>query len=294
VKQGKRQGRAAWGASSTLLRAPRYIERSLTVAALLAVIGLILVGAGIYLGGVGGTVISSMGTICVTVALLSVLYDAYLKDVLLSEIYDALAIEQNIRAIDLREIVQKGQLELATLLADAQSVTAIPLDPETWSRTDWQQVVDYAGRRAVKVTVLLPDHDSPHIDVLAQRLGVDRDGLIQQIRRLPDELARSWDEKAAANDNSTFRVFLYSGVPAVGILATDRITMIEIPPTLTHAAIDRSTLTVVLGRNGTSTLVTDFVDEQLQPHRIPDFSQSVMRPLEQTVSPDPPSLSPES
>lgn len=266
----------------------------MTVAAVLASLGILVVGVGVYVGDVSGTVIASIGTIFVTVALFSVLYDGFLKDVLLDEIYRALEIEQNVRAIDLREILRKDQLDLGSLLADAQSLTAIPLDPETWSRTDWQQVLECAAKQTVDVSILLPDRDSPHIDVLGQRLGIDREVLVSQIRKLPDQLARSWDEKVGGDGQSSFSVYLYGGIPAVGILTTDRIMVVEIPPALTHAATDRSTIALVFGRESTSPLMTDFVDEQLfvggklNPQRIPDFSRSVMRPLMPAISPDPP------
>jgi hypothetical protein len=114
VRQSGKQARRGLKASSTLLRAPRFIERSVTVAAVLASLGIVIVGVGVFVGEVGGTVIASIGTIFVTVALFSVLYDGFLKDILLDEIYRALGIEQNLRAIDLREILRKDQLDLGS------------------------------------------------------------------------------------------------------------------------------------------------------------------------------------
>jgi hypothetical protein len=148
-----------------------------TVAAILTLIGIAAIALGSEWNGTGGTVVTSIGTILVTVALLGFLYDTYLKEVLLGEIYAALDLQQDIRAIDLRQIVRKEALDLASLLGDTKSLTVIPLDPETWSRTDWQQVLELSARQQLEVTVLLPDHDSPHIDVLARRLGIDREDL---------------------------------------------------------------------------------------------------------------------
>jgi hypothetical protein len=188
-------------APSTLVRAPRFIERSLTVAALIVTAGTALVAVGVVVGEVLGTVIASLGAILITVAVLSVLYDAFLKDVLLGEVYTAIGIQKNIQAIDLRTVVEKNQLDLAEVLAGATEITVIPLDPESWSQSDWRHLIDCAISRATRIAVYLPNHDSPHIDALATRLGADRDELASHIADLP----MSWDEAGTKRDRQSSR-----------------------------------------------------------------------------------------
>jgi hypothetical protein len=273
-------------------RAPRYLERSLTIAALLTLIGTALIVTGIAVGDAPGTVVTSLGTIAISVAALSVLYDAFLKDVLLGEIYSAIGIQENFRAVDLLQVGQKDRIDLDDMLAGAAEITAVPVDPETWLHTDWHHLVNQAVGRPTAVTVLLPDHDSPHIDVLAARLGLARDQLATQIAELPDKLGRSWDGKGNAIQHSTLSVYLYGTVPAVGLLVTESTVLVEIPPALQHTPTDRQTLALVFGRGGWLPLVTDFVDDQLfeegrlAESRIPEFSSSVVRPLPPAVSPD--------
>jgi hypothetical protein len=274
-------------APSTPVRAPRFLERSLTVAALIAIAGTVLVAIGVVVSAVLGTVIASLGAILITVALLSFLYDAFLKDVLLGEVYTAIGIQQSIQAIDLKTVVEKNQLDLAEVLAGATEITAIPLDPEAWSQSDWRHLLDCAASKATRVKVYLPNHDSPHIDALATRLGTDRDELAGHIADLPDELARSWDERGAAIRQSRLNVYLYGTVPLVGLLVTDLSVTLEIPPALSHTRTDRRTIALVCGREGWLPLITGFVDDQLTEARIPDFSESVMRPLKDRVAPDP-------
>jgi hypothetical protein len=76
-------------------------------------------------------------------------------------------------------------------------------------------------------------------------------------------------------------------VPLVGLLVTDLTITLEIPPALSHTRTDRRTIALVFGRGGWLPLITDFVDGQLTESRIPDFSESVMRPLKDSVTPDP-------
>jgi hypothetical protein len=236
-----------------------------------------IVVVGVYLGDTLGTAIASIGSIILTVALLSVLYDAFLKAILLEEIYDALELQQNLRAIDLRAIVRKDQVDLEEVLAGATAVEVIPLDPISWSHQDWPRVLDCASSSKVSVEIFIPNHDSPHIEVLARRMGADSEELAQQIARLPDELGRSWDQKNAGGAGSSLRVVLYGGIPANGILRTQQRILIEIPPALGYGTTDRGALAVQLGVDGWSALVSDFIREQLAEERVPDYSQSVER-----------------
>jgi hypothetical protein len=274
--------------SSVLIRAPRFLERSITVAALLCLPGILLVAAGVILGDVAGTLIAALGAIIITVALLSVLYDAYLKDVLLGEIYDAMGVAEYVRTLDFQQIARNDQLDVEALVRDTSHITALPLDPLTWMNTQWRILMDRAATSAVDIAVLLPSHDSPHIDVLAERFEVDSETLVKQIADLPDRLGRSWDGKGQALAGSSFRVTLYDTVPTAGLLVTDQSMTIEVPPALSNAAGDRSAVALVFGRKGTSSLITTIVDDQLAPARIPGYSQSVMRPIPADVSPDPP------
>jgi hypothetical protein len=280
------QGARGLNAQSTLLRAPRYIERSIAVGAILTAIGIAIIATGLIVGDVGGTLLASLGSIFVTVALLSVVYDAYLKDVLIREIYGALGIQQSLQAIDLREIVRRDQVDITGALADADQISALPLDPMTWVLQDWPRLASAARKATLPVTIYLPTHNNPHIEVLARRMGSDPVELGGQIAQLPDELAESWDQKEAGETGSTLQVILYSAVPAVGLLVTQRIMILEVPPSLGYATADRSSLALIFGNKGWSALVEDFVGDQLKPDRIPAFSRSIMRPISGSTSPD--------
>jgi hypothetical protein len=249
--------------------------------------GVAVIAVGLIVGNVVGTLLASIGAILVTVALLSVVYDAYLKDVLIGEVYDALGIQQSLRAIDLREIAEKDQIDLASVLEDAIEIKVLPLDPVSWLLQDWPRVVAAAGGSTkADVTVYLPSQDAPYIDVLASRLEADVLDLTKQIVQLPDQLADSWDQKQIGASGASLQVILYSAVPAIGILATQRRILLEIPPSLKYATADRGSLALVFGNTGWSGLVEDFAFEQLKDERIPAYSRSVMRPLDGSTSPD--------
>ncbi len=292
LKTGRPNGR-------TGLRAPRFVERSLTIAAFGLAVGAVLVALGIVLDEVLGTIIASLGATLISLAVLSVAYDAYLKDILLGEIYEAIGIHQSLQAIDLRQVAPKDHIDMADVLEGATKITSVPVDPETWSRTDWHHLLKLATDRPMEIVVLLPDQDSPHIDVLAARLGMAREQLADRIAELPDKLGKSWDEKGTTILASKLNIYLYGTVPATGLMVTDSTVVIETPPALSHTPTDRRTLALIFGRRGWQPLVTDFVDDQLfadgrmAESRIPGFSSSVMRPLQASISPDPDAHIPE-
>jgi hypothetical protein len=175
--------------------------------------------------------------------------------------------------------------DLSKLLAGAEEVKVLPLDPGSWAHQEWHRLVELAAGSAVHIEVFLPNHDSPHIDVLAQRFGLNKEELSQQIARLPAELAESWDQKRASRLGSSLAVYLYGSVPAAGILWTPQGTMIEIPPALGYGPADRTALSMILGSGGWSPLVAEFVAEQFDESRIPSFSESVKRSLDQSKAP---------
>lgn len=250
-------------------------------------LGIVLVAIGTVLGEILGTVVAAVGSIFITVAVLSVIYDAFLKDVLLGEVYAVMGIQENVQSVDLREITLKDQIMLPEFLEDTEEIKAVPLDPESWIHTDWRHLVERASAQAVTVSVYIPDHDSPHIDVLAARLRTDRHQLSARIAELPDRLAESWDENQGSLYGSTLRVYLYSTVPSVGLLVTDRDILVEVPPAFSHSIGDSHAVAMVFGRNGTLPMISNFVDGQFVTARIPGFSQSVMRPIKPSISPDP-------
>jgi hypothetical protein len=272
------------------LKTPRFFERSIVVGLALAAVGILLIAGGIEVEEVLGTLLASVGSIFVTVGLLSVVYEAYLKDLLIREIYGALEIKQSLQAIDLRELVQRDQVDVDAILVDADQISVLPLDPMSWLLQDWPRVAAVARKASVVVTIYLPTHDSPHIEVLAQRMGIDAVDLGGQIVRLPDQLAESWDQKSAGRSGSSLQVILYGTVPAVGLLRTGRATVLELPPSLGYATADRSALALVVGHDGWSSLVKDFVNDQFEEDRIPAFSRSIMRPLSGSTSPDAPEI----
>ena len=248
--------------------------------------GVVVIAAGVVIEDVAGTVIASIGAILITVAVLSIVYDAYLKDVLIGEIFDALEIQQSLQAIDVRGVLRKDQVDLAELLGDAVEIRVLPLDPVSWVHQDWDRIAAYAGTAAVPISVYLPSHNGPHMEVLARRLNLLPAELEKQIARLPDQLVTSWDQKEAGAGGSRLQVILYEAMPAVGVLTTGRRMLLEVPPSLQYPMADRNCVAIVLGEDGWSPWVEDFISDQLKQGRVPAYSRSVMRPLDGSPSPD--------
>ncbi len=259
----------------------------MTIALLVALPGVLLVAGGVYLGSVGGTILASLGAILLNVALLSVLYDAFLKDILLDDVYAAMGLGEQVRSLDIESITRNDDADVNTVIQDATSLTVLPLDPETWLTGDWPKIRDLAASGSVKVTLLLPSHDGAHIAPLATRLRKSEDSLAKALGGLPDSVGASWDDASCSAHGSRLQVLLYEMVPAVGIVATDRGVLIEVPPPFGFPVASRRALVVSAGRKGASPMLTDLIDDGLREERIPGFSRSVSRPLPASVGPDP-------
>jgi hypothetical protein len=140
--------------------------------------------------------------------------------------------------------------------------------------------------------VLLPAHDGDHVQPFADRLGEQSDDISKLLAGLPDKLGASWDEGGVVLSQSTLAVWLYSAVPATGLLVTENRIMIEFPPALSYPTANRRSVCLITGRTGTSSLLSDLVTEQLTQERLPRFSSSIRRPQPPAVTPDTPVAAP--
>jgi hypothetical protein len=218
-----------------------YVERSIALglALMIPAVGL-LVAAG-FVGGTGGTVMASIGSTLATVALLSFLYDPFLKDILAAEIIERVGLRDSIVRAGLRDIHNSRDLRLSDILGASRTLTVLPLDPLKWAADDFSDAMGIASRATLSLKVYLPSPDeSPALQVTAERLGMSLSELEERLRSLPDELTRAWDDEPRHED-SQLEIFYYEGLPGTGLLVCEACVVVETGPTLGFQPTDRMT-----------------------------------------------------
>lgn len=217
----------------------RTIERSVALGLILLIPAAVLLTASAFIGEAVGVLLATIGGVFFTVAVLSCLYDPFLRDVLTQEIFAKLELKRSLAQAGLVDVLADRSPEVGTLWSEASTIVAAPSDPYNWSKAAYLEILRMASAKAVDLTVFIPGPDAPWPLALAGRLAVDADMVTVQLRALPDELAQAWDA-TVRHPKSKLTVYHYEGVAGVGLTFSDTTTLLEVGPVIKHPASDRS------------------------------------------------------
>lgn len=219
----------------------RSVERARLIAALLLLVALLLMVGGVALGGPIGTVLAAIGSTMATTALVSFLYDPFLKEILAQEIFTRVGLRDNIVRTGLEDLANSA-LEIGPGIQGSRSLEVMPLDPFSWARESFPAVVSAAKDRAMEVVIVLPSPDpGPSGTILASRLRLGEQDVEHRLRDLPEELASAWD-RAQIGPESTLKVVTHEHSVATGLLVCDRMVVIETGPSLYESSTDDTRL----------------------------------------------------
>lgn len=217
-------------------------ERSRTIAfALFAgMVAFIAVGAAI--GEVVGTILAAIGSTLGTTALVSFLYDPFLKEILAKEIFDRVGLRDSIVRAGLEEITRGDSLNLSSVIASARHIHVMPLDPFAWTRESFAAVLGAAKSTETEVIIVLPSPAAgPPRTILAYQLCIGENELERRLKELPEEMAQAWDQAEVA-ERSTLRVLTQQSLVTAGLLVGGTSAVIETGPSLQQSATDRTSL----------------------------------------------------
>jgi hypothetical protein len=263
---GKRQAR--------ILR--RYIERSIALGlALLVPAVALLVSAG-FTGGTTGVVLASIGSTLGTVALLSFLYDPFLKNILAEEIFSRVGLRDSVVRAGLREIGQGRDFRSDDLVGLSPTVTVLPLDPIEWSQHEFHLILGVATQRSLKAAIYLPSPDAGvGLEWLSGRLDISVPELERKLRSLPDELGRAWDEQQRHPD-ARLSIFYFRGAPSIGFFVCEACAFLEIGPAAAFSSTDKTTTALVYEPNAPT---SDWLLAQLRRIQDDDATPAGLRPV---------------
>jgi hypothetical protein len=210
----------------------RYVERSIALGLGLLIPATGLLVAAAFAEGTAGVILSNLGSAVGTVAILSLLYDPFLRDILAAEIFEKLQLRDSVIRAGLVDIGEAHDFSASDAFRVSPSADILPLDPIDWAQREYTAILRAARDHAIAVRVFLPSPDpGPALIVLADRLGIGDEEMTRQLRLLPDELVAAWDRSACHRD-STLTVLQFEGIPAVGLLVHAGAVVYDIGPSL--------------------------------------------------------------
>lgn len=220
----------------------RTIERSRLIAAVLTILAIVFMVIGVAISGPIGTVLAAMGSTFGTTALVSFLYDIFLKEVLAEEIFKHVGLKESIVQAGLEDIAGSDGYPLAALLAGCHTVHALPLDPFSWARENYQHVVSTAKNAQLDVAIILPSPEPGEVrGLIAHRLDMGENELERKLKTLPQELIEKWDD-ASTTDGSTLKIFVLDGMATCGLFYCDLFAIIDTGPAVHRSQTDSTVL----------------------------------------------------
>jgi hypothetical protein len=217
----------------------RSFERSRTLAAALFGGALVFMVVGVIVEGPIGTILAAVGSTLATTALVSFLYDPFLKEILAQEIFERVGLRDSIVRAGLEDIDSGTEIKLMTSLTGSRRIVAAPLDPIAWAKERYPQVLGVVTGAATEVVVVLPSPDPcPARVLLARRLGTGENELARKLKELPDQIAEAWDKTTPAS-GSTLSVLVHEELVSSGLLLCDACAVIETGPAVRESATDR-------------------------------------------------------
>jgi hypothetical protein len=209
-------------------------------------------------------VLTNLGLALMTIGLAGVVYDVLLRRLLIEEVLEATGMGENLRAFGLLRIDRTTDFNLEMTLRDAATVTIFPLDPVRWIDHDFETVLRVAKERALEVTLILPANESRFVDVLADRIDKPVGDVAQTLDDVAaGKLGSTWT-RFDADLKSSLKVFRYEGVPATGLILTDRIVATQTGPLIRYREHDRQDFYVVAGNRSPG---VPWVKEQIEQER---------------------------
>lgn len=193
-------------------------------------------------------VLATFGGSLFTIAVVSFFYDAIGRQALLDDLQKIVDSNMSVVKSGLQWIGESGEVELDKAVADAERVTFLPFDPISWERNVLSDVVRIARRRALQVTVILPEASEPILSMLAARLSRPADELQQELDGAITRLGDTWDAARPAQ-GSTLTVRRGTVLPSVGLTVTSQRLVIEVGPSLGYVLPDRTTTCMTFGEN---------------------------------------------
>ncbi len=255
-------------------RLEAFLERSRLIGSIVAGVSVVLLIVGAAADGFGADLASAFGGSLLTAALVSILYEAFQKRSLLGDVFSALRVRDSVSEMGLRDIRRGRECKVDELVAGAEEITVLPLDPIRWLQEEFGHLLEAAGRRPVQLRVLLPAADEPYLQLLAERLNTS---VTELERRLNDlslhELGDAWEARGGMDPRSALEVSRFTGAPGYGLLVTNELIALEVGPALAFGAVDRTTYVFVLARPSAN--AETWIESQLENL---DLSRADVRP----------------
>lgn len=199
-----------------------FLFRSLIVAVVTLLPGILILWktSSISDDVVAATFWSQVATTLISLGVVGVLYESFLKTAFLRDIQQSLGLNAALLGTGLVGALREPDLvRLKQHFGSARTITVFPADPLTWHVQNYPWLLQLARERKVVVRIYLPTAASmsaSRTGTVANQSGPDS---VEACARTFDEYRSSWDAAAFKPKWSRLECFSYTGVPHGGFVS---------------------------------------------------------------------------
>lgn len=154
-----------------------------------------------------------------SIGLISLIYEAFLRQTYGEDLARYLRLRASMVASGLRDVLPDGRFDWGTVLKDVSEVRAILRNPVAWLPAHQDELFEAARKRAVQLTIAVPDRDGPLIEEVAKGCGLSKEQLQNAIDTAVKMFTLAWDtKKANVSAGTTFRIVPYTSIPSYEVV----------------------------------------------------------------------------
>jgi hypothetical protein len=225
--------------------------------------------------------VTNLGATLLTIGVIGVTYDAYLKrtftdeamavagaylkESFTKELLETLNIDQALAQSGIREVAVGAQIDWAQVHRGAARVSCFLINPQWWLELHWPLLLEHVRVASASIEIFCPDPEGPYIRDVADRFDIPRSLLEEQCREARRRVEQEWlNVRQSARPPVTgtqVRMKWYTDIPAFEVVSGDESAVLRIRGSLG----DRTGDDVLVLRVGASppTPASQWVEQQL-------------------------------
>lgn len=200
-----------------------FVVRSLVVGLCALIPGILLLWVATSMeNAVWATFWSGISTTVISVGILGVLYEAFLKRALVRDIQQGSQIDSRLLNAGITDAtLDPESVHLKEIFGAANKLEIVPSHPLTWHDKNFTWLIKLVQERKITCRIYLPEPSK-----YGNLLGAVVDGDPQlatgeHCSAKFNQYMQYWDSEAANSKNSTLEVFYYRGYPQSGFILSD-------------------------------------------------------------------------
>lgn len=202
-------------------------SRTIIVSLVLVLTGLLIMvfGPSIVTKNSAHPAILNVGSVLLSIGLISVAYEIYLRATFTRELMSLVGLQSHLEEVGVRRVQADSDLNWATLIGGARDFRILVVEPLFWVQQQLPRVITEGRLAPVTVRLFVPDPGGQHLPSLATQCASTPDALAAQIKQSFDEVRQQWTAAAtgpnALQPGSELTLWYFDEVPAAGTFIAD-------------------------------------------------------------------------